>query len=125
MKAPQKQLSLCGSTPIIAFWLGKCWVQGLFLPRIKLALFVSTTWRLETVNHLLKECQFSVSFWNQLGLPLILKVIQSFGLPFLEWLHLNGTSDIISRHNRIPWKTLFCFGLWSLWLNRNSIAYQG
>lgn len=78
---------------------------------------------METINHLLRECQFLVSFWNQLGLPS--KVVHSFGLPLLDWLQFNGTSGIISRHLHIPWKILILFGLWSLWLNRNLVAYQG
>ena len=77
----------------------------------------------EFVVHLLRECQSSVSFWNQLGLPS--KAIQSFGMPLLDWLHFNSTCGFSSKHLGIPWKTLFFFGLWTLWLNRNSVAFHG
>ena len=77
----------------------------------------------ETIDHLLRECHASVSFWNQLGVPS--KAIQSFGLPLLDWLHINSTCGFTLRHLQIPWKTLFIFGLWTLWLNRNSVAFQG
>ena len=77
----------------------------------------------ESVVHLLRECQSSVSFWNQLGLPP--KAIQSFGMPFLDWLHFNSTSGFSSKHLGIPWKTLFLFGLWTLWLKRNFVAFRG
>ena len=77
----------------------------------------------ETIDHLLRECHASVSFWNQLGVPS--KAIQSFGLPLLDWLHINSTCGFTLRHLHIPWKTLFIFGLWTLWLNRNSVAFQG
>ena len=77
----------------------------------------------ETIDHLLRECQASVSFWNQLGVPS--KAIQSFGLPLSDWLHFNSTCGFTSRHLHIPSKTLIIFGLWTLWLNRNSVAFQG
>ena len=30
----------------------------------------------------------------------------------------------ISWHHSIPWPTLFLFGLWSIWTNRNCVTYQ-
>nr|POE60052.1 putative ribonuclease h protein [Quercus suber] len=77
----------------------------------------------ESIVHLLRECQSSVSFWNKLGLHS--KVIQSFGLPLMEWLHFNCTCSFPSKHLGIPWKVIFIFGLWTLWLNRNSMAFRG
>lgn len=76
----------------------------------------------ESMNHLLREWLFAVSLWNQLSLPS--KVMQFFSLPLLDWLHLNGTSNILSRRYRMPWKVIFCLGLWSLSLNMNSIVHQ-
>ena len=78
--------------------------------------------QVESINHLLKDCPFVVSFWNQIGLPS--KVIQFFSLPLLDWLHFSGTFNIISKRHHIPRKVIFCFGIWSLWLNRNSIVHQ-
>ena len=45
----------------------------------------------------------------------------------LGWIHwcLKQTCGFTSRHLHIPRKTLFIFGLWTLWLNRNSVAFQG
>ena len=77
---------------------------------------------LESRDHLLKECSFSVSFWNQLGPPSSL--YSSFGLPFQEWIHANCTSSLDSRHHHIPWSLLFLFGIWFLWINRNCVTHQ-
>nr|POF06238.1 putative ribonuclease h protein [Quercus suber] len=71
---------------------------------------------------MLRECPYSVSFWNRLGPPSCL--YNSFGLPLLDWLHDNCSSILPSRHHGIPWSTLFIFGLWSLWTNRNCATYQ-
>ena len=45
----------------------------------------------------------------------------------LGWIHwcLKQTCGFTSRHLHIPRKPLFIFGLWTLWLNRNSVAFQG
>ena len=71
---------------------------------------------------MLRECPFSVSFWNRLGPPTGL--YNSFGLPLSDWLHDNCSSTLPSRHHGIPWSTLFIFGIWSLWTNRNYATYQ-
>ena len=71
---------------------------------------------------MLRECPYSVSFWNQLGPPSGL--YSSFGLPLSDWMHVNCSSVLLSRHHGIPWTTLFLFGLWSLWTNRNCVTYQ-
>nr|POE57880.1 putative ribonuclease h protein [Quercus suber] len=71
---------------------------------------------------MLRECPYSVSFWNRLGPPTGL--YNSFGPPLLDWLHDNCSSILPSQHHGIPWSTLFLFGLWSLWTNRNSATYQ-
>ena len=65
---------------------------------------------------------YSVSFWNQLGHPSGLYT--SFGLPLSDWMHVNCTSVLVSQHHGIPWPTLFLFGLWSLWTNKNCVTYQ-
>ena len=76
----------------------------------------------ESRDHLLKECSFSVSFWNQLGPPS--SPYSSFGLPFQDWIHANCTSGLDSRHHHIPWSFLFLFGIWFLWINRNCVTHQ-
>ena len=76
----------------------------------------------ESISHMLRECPYSVSFWNRLGPPTGL--YNSFNLPLSDWLHDNGSSILPSQHHGIPCSTLFLFGLWSLWTNRNCATYQ-
>ena len=78
--------------------------------------------RIESISHMLRECPFSVSFSNQLGPPSGLYT--SFGLPLSNWMHVNYTSVLVSKHHGIPWPILFLFGLWSLWTNRNCVIYR-
>ncbi|KAL0009413.1 hypothetical protein SO802_010915 [Lithocarpus litseifolius] len=59
---------------------------------------------------------------SQLGPPSGL--YNSFGLPLSDWLHANCKSSLVSWHHGIPWSTLFLFGLWSIWTNRNCVTYQ-
>ena len=75
----------------------------------------------KSISHMLRECPYSVRFWNQLDPPLGL--YNSFGLPLSDWMHVNCSSVLVSRHHDIPWSTLFLFGLWSLWTNRNCVIY--
>ena len=77
---------------------------------------------IESISHMLRECFFLVSFWNQLGPPSGLYT--SFGLPLLKWLHVNCNSSLVSWHHSIPWPTMFLFGLWSIWTNKNCVTYQ-
>ena len=48
----------------------------------------------ESISHMLRECPYSVSFWNRLGPPTGL--YNSFNLPLSDWLHDNGSSILPS-----------------------------
>ena len=71
---------------------------------------------------MLRECPYSISFWNQLSPPSGLYT--SFGLPFSDWMHVNFTFILVFQHHGIPWPTLFLFGLWSIQTNRNCATFQ-
>ena len=75
----------------------------------------------KSISHMLKECPFLVSFWNQLDPPSGLYT--SFGL-LSEWLYVTCKSGLVSQHHGIPWPIMFLFGLWSIWTNRNYVTYQ-
>lgn len=76
----------------------------------------------ESISQMLRECPYSIRFWNHLGRPSGL--FNLFGLPPSDWMHDNCSSVLVSRHRGIPWSTLFLFSLWSLWTNRNCVTFQ-
>ena len=76
----------------------------------------------KSISHMLRECPFLVSFWNQLDPPS--RLYTSFGLPLSEWLYVTCKFGLVSQHHGIPWPIMFLFGLWSVWTNRNYVTYQ-
>ena len=65
----------------------------------------------ETVEHLLRGCEFAKDYWQQLQFPICLR--ETFNLSIGEWLEVNCKSDIISRWLGIPWKILFPIRVWN------------
>ena len=76
----------------------------------------------ESVDHLLRACQFAIDFWQQLQFPVGLR--ESFNLPLGEWLKVNCKTDIVSMWMGIPWNILFPIGVWHLWLHRNNFVFR-
>uniref|UniRef100_A0A2N9GX50 CCHC-type domain-containing protein n=1 Tax=Fagus sylvatica TaxID=28930 RepID=A0A2N9GX50_FAGSY len=64
----------------------------------------------------------SKSFWNDIVPPQC--SLNSFNLPFIDWLRANCTSSVIHPSSHIKWQTVFSFGLWNLWLRRNQVIFK-
>ena len=47
-----------------------------------------------------------------------------FGLNISEWLHQNCCNSKTSIVSDIRWGIIFSFGIWTLWLNRNSVVFR-
>ena len=77
---------------------------------------------MESLSHVLKDCPDSISFWNDIMPPQC--CLNSFNLPFIDWLSSNCTSSVIHPSSHIKWQTVFTFGLWSLWLRRNQVIFK-
>jgi ribonuclease HI len=75
----------------------------------------------ETLIHCLRDCPDSVAFWQAIKIPS--SCVNTFILACSDWLFTNCSSST-SHANRIPWQTVFAFGIWSLWLRRNQIIFK-
>ena len=76
----------------------------------------------ETITHTLRDCPMAQMFWNSLNPPIPRSLF--YGASLLNWLKLNCQSSKISTNSSIDWSILFPFALWSLWLHRNSVAFD-
>lgn len=76
---------------------------------------------LETAIHILRDCPWAKDIWLQsLGI-----FPSSFSqLPLQPWLETNSTSDNILSGHKLPWKVLFSFLCWYLWLVRNEQIFH-
>jgi len=76
----------------------------------------------ETILHTLRDCPTAQVLWNSLN-PSIQRSL-FYGASLVNWLKLNCQSSKNSCISSIEWSILFSFALWSLWLHRNSIAFE-
>uniref|UniRef100_A0A2N9HN52 RNase H type-1 domain-containing protein n=1 Tax=Fagus sylvatica TaxID=28930 RepID=A0A2N9HN52_FAGSY len=51
-------------------------------------------------------------------------IINSFHLPFVDWVKTNCSSLVSHPSLNLPWQTLFAFGLWTIWLFRNQAIFH-
>ena len=58
-----------------------------------------------------------------LGLDIPDEAITSFSLPLMDWMKVNCNSNAASQHH-IPWKILFPFGVWAIWLHKNKLVFN-
>ena len=77
---------------------------------------------IESLSHVLKDCPNSISFWNDI-VPSQCS-LNSFNLPFIDWLSSNCTSSAIHPSSHIKWQIVFTFGLWNLWLRCNQVIFK-
>jgi hypothetical protein len=77
---------------------------------------------IESLSHVLKDCPNSISFWNDIVPPQC--SLNSFNLPFIDWLSSNCTSSAIHPSSHIKWQIVFTFGLWNLWLRCNQVIFK-
>ena len=71
----------------------------------------------ETIVHVLRDCPVAQGFWRLANCPTTLW--QSFAGNFLDWLHINSTSKLLTNDKDYPWCLFFLLGIWYLWLQRN------
>ena len=72
----------------------------------------------ESINHLLRECQFALYFWSKLWAPNTNLSSQSQSLG--KWLYDNCHSNRV-HHSSIPWSMIFPFAVWFLWKHHNKV----
>jgi hypothetical protein len=77
---------------------------------------------MESLSHVLKDCPNSICFWNDIVPPQC--SLNSFNLPFIDWLSSNCTSSAIHPSSHIKWQIVFTFGLWNLWLRCNQLIFK-
>ena len=75
----------------------------------------------ETTLHILRDCPWAREIWSQT--PGILP-ISFFALPLQDWLQENANSERTTHPYLIPWKVLFSFTCWKLWLARNERIFN-
>ena len=68
----------------------------------------------ETIIHALHDCAVVRPMWTQLGKetsdPLF------YGCDLLDWLENNGKANYAPPPNQIPWRHVFLFAIWSIYL---------
>ena len=74
----------------------------------------------ESIMHLLCDCPFSITVWNQLGGRV--NSSNFFSLNLQEWLFSNATSKLHHNSGPLPWNLVFLFSLWLLWKDRNCVS---
>uniref|UniRef100_A0A2N9IBY2 Reverse transcriptase domain-containing protein n=1 Tax=Fagus sylvatica TaxID=28930 RepID=A0A2N9IBY2_FAGSY len=76
----------------------------------------------ESLVHLFRDCPCAAHFWKSVTAPD--STLNSFHLPFVDWIHINCTSLVSHSSLNLPWQTLFAFSLWTLWLFRNQVIFH-
>ena len=75
----------------------------------------------ESINHLLRECQFALYFWSRLRAPNTNLSSQSQNLA--DWLYDNCQCNRM-HYSSIPWSMIFPFAVWFLWKHRNKVVFD-
>ena len=76
----------------------------------------------ESILHLLRDCPFSRTVWNQLGG--CVNNSNFFSMSIQEWLFSNATSKLHHNSGPLPWNLVFLFSLWLLWKDRNLCVFK-
>jgi ribonuclease HI len=118
-----------GTTPRIKFFLWLCFHHSLPTCDVLAHRGISLSPQcslchssIETITHVLRDCPVAHGFWLWLGVPG--STINFFTSSFSCWLEQNCTSNAHSVQHRLPWKTLFPFAIWQLWLHRNQFLFS-
>ncbi|KAK7836380.1 putative ribonuclease h protein [Quercus suber] len=77
---------------------------------------------LESILHVLRDCQIARNLWNSLSPPMPASLF--FGLNITEWIRQICCNFKTSLNSNIRWDIIFCFGIWTLWLNRNGVVFR-
>ena len=76
----------------------------------------------ETIDHLLRTCEFAQIFWKQLNYPHMLTDL--FNKPIKEWLEGNCNKNSVYGCWGISWGIVFPMGIWHLWLRHNTCVFR-
>ena len=72
--------------------------------------------------HALRDCQVIKAIWFQLGRD---RLDDKFFVSDSEdWLADNGMFNYPYSPNQPPWKSVFLFAIWSIWLKRNLLVFH-
>ena len=74
---------------------------------------------IETPIHVLHDFHFARHIWS----PLNFLISDFFRLKLHAWYKLN--SKLNSPSCYIPWKNIFAFTIWAIWLGQNSLIFTG
>ncbi|KAF7838660.1 reverse transcriptase [Senna tora] len=77
----------------------------------------------ETQLHILRDCPYARRMWGNLNLHDLYGLANGL-LSCVDWIYSNA-SDFSEFYHNISRNTIFVFGLWELWLNRNKVIFQG
>jgi ribonuclease HI len=118
-----------GTTPRIKFFLWLCFHHSLPTCDVLAHRGISLSPQcslchssIETITHVLRDCPVAHGFWLWLGVPG--STLNFFTSSFSCWLEQNCTSNAHSVQHRLPWKILFPFAIWQLWLHRNQFLFS-
>ncbi|KAI8541442.1 hypothetical protein RHMOL_Rhmol08G0061000 [Rhododendron molle] len=75
----------------------------------------------ETTTHVLRDCHVAASVWEGVGIPN--SALPFFLSPLPFWLKLNCETKILHQSG-IPWRIVFPFTCWNIWLLRNKTLFQ-
>ena len=75
----------------------------------------------ETTVHILRDCPWAREVWSQS--PSILP-LSFFRLSLQDWLCSNATTEWSTLPQYLPWRILFLFLCWNLWLARNEGIFR-
>lgn len=70
---------------------------------------------LESILHTLRDCHIAKNFWIDLGIQG--STLDFFSVNLFDWLKGNCMSSTRTSYGNLPWKFLFPFGVWHLWLH--------
>ncbi|XP_074313974.1 uncharacterized protein LOC141649177 [Silene latifolia] len=78
--------------------------------------------RLETIEHLFRDCEVSARIWA--GLDLGIRVENAKSLNMTDWI-IDWVRYLLSREGGVKRVIMFIAILWGLWIVRNKIKFEG
>ncbi|GMY32514.1 putative ribonuclease h protein [Fagus crenata] len=75
----------------------------------------------ESILHVLRDCYLAKSFWHEYNFSIFDPDFFSSNLD--TWLQSNACCSGMVPNKGYQWGTLFLFGIWSLWLQRNKFIF--
>ncbi|KAL0005366.1 hypothetical protein SO802_012927 [Lithocarpus litseifolius] len=76
----------------------------------------------ESIIHAIRDCSFAKSVWDNFSTAS--DIPGFYNLDLCPWLKINLNFQSL-RSDLMPWKVLFSFVVWNLWVHRNNVAFKG